>query len=156
MGQGAAGKEMEDAASVAGKVFDADGNEVPAQLLVWGPTDVDGELCMVARPVGFEVTEPNENYDGDRHAVNAADDIMVAVPMRLIQGDDRTEEEPGGPAVVGGYVRLSGAGDRLYRWIRPADVDRLLAAAQRVVDEEREGGASEEALEALRERVDSA
>lgn len=111
---------------VDGKVFDQDGNHVPARLRVWGPTVVDGEQCVIGEPIEFEMSEPNENYDGNHRAIVAADDLQIAFPLRLIHGDDRGEEGPGGPAMVGGLVRLPA--DEEYHWITPAEAGRLRPA----------------------------
>lgn len=69
--------------SIVDKVFDTDGNPIAARLLVWGPEDVDGEACLIVEPTDFFSTAPNEHYDGQLKPVNSADDLRLAIPLRL-------------------------------------------------------------------------
>lgn len=74
----------DDAQSITGKVFDTDSNPVSARLLVWGPEEVDGERCVIVEPTDFFCTAPHDRYEGQERAAIAADDLRIAIPVRLL------------------------------------------------------------------------
>lgn len=82
--------DQDNAESIEGKVFDTDSNGVAARLLIWGPEDVDGEQCVIVEPTDFHAAtcEPNPHYDGQSKPIIAADDLRLAIPIRLFTDGD--------------------------------------------------------------------
>lgn len=76
-----------DGKSITGKVFDTDSNPVQARLLISGPTDVDGEPCLLVEPTDFFGTAPSPHYEGQDRPTLAADDLRIAVPVRYVDED---------------------------------------------------------------------
>lgn len=72
---------------VEDKVFDTDGNAVSAKLRVRGPEMVDGTMCILAEPREFHpaTCEPDPHREGHVHPIIAADDLVVAIPLALVE-----------------------------------------------------------------------